>query len=252
MQESNLNSNTEGGADKEKELEDLRTKLQKFRLKEANQNGNMGHTDGDIPLIKTFENDISNQIKNNDLSRLDIKSRELSGNSHIISLAENTKSKTKYFYIFIALLSLILIAISSYFGYEYYLKSKKVEPIKIEVKRFFINDVWPSTSRDQVLKTNTSDATSTNDYIVVDIVNFEKVYSYLLQNENKIEGIAKGKFSYSNLGDFQDATVENIDMRIADCTEGTIIYGYVDKNKLLIANDLGKYIKEYKKLRGVQ
>lgn len=177
------------------------------------------------------------------VSKLSIISGEMDNGVSVLSVADKAKKLKKILLITFGVLFLVAASVGGYFYYQYV---NKPVPVVIEVKRYFIGDVWKGVSRDGTLRESTADATSTADIIIIDLVNFEKVYPYLLKNENKFESVATDNFKYTNLGDFQDATIENIDMRVADCNEGAIIYGYAGKDKLIITNDIGKYIKTYK------
>ncbi len=231
--------------DRETEIMSIREKLAKIRLaSDTKIVTNLSNPK--IPLVKTFENDIMSSMNDGSVSKLSIISGEMDNGVSALSVADKAKKVKKILLITLGILFLIAMSVGGYFYYQYI---NRVVPIAIEVKRYFIGDVWKGVNRDGTLRESTADATSTQDVVVINLLNFEKVYPYLLKNENKFESVALDNFKYTNLGDFQDATIENIDMRVADCNEGAIIYGYVGKDKLIIANDIGKYIKTYKTLK---
>ena len=223
----------------------IREKLAKIRAGESDESSS-SLSNTKIPLVKTFESDLMSQINDGSVSKLSIIKGEMDKGINVMSVADKAKSNKK---ILLITLGILFLVVASAGGYFYYQHINKPAPVVVEVKRYFIGDVWKSANKDVTLKENTSDATSTEDIIVIDLVSFEKVYPYLLKNENKFESVAKDNFKYTNLGEFQDATIENVDMRVADCNEGAIVYGYVGKSKLIIANDIGKYLKTYKALK---
>jgi hypothetical protein len=229
---------------RENEILSIREKLAKIRLAENDSSSSFSAPK--IPLVKTFEGDLMDQMNNGSVSKLSIIKGEMDNGVSVLSVADKSKKNKKIILIILGLLFVLGASVGGYFYYEYV---NRPIPVVTEVKRYYIVDVWKSVAKDVVLKDSTSDATSTEDVIVVDVLNFEKLYPYMLKNENKFEGLVKDKFRYSNLGEFQDATIENIDMRVADCNEGAIVYGYVDKSKLIISNDIGKYLKTYKDLK---
>ncbi len=231
--------------DRESEILSIREKLAKIRAGTSDESS-LGLSVPKIPLVKTFESDLMSQMNDGSVSKLSIIRGEIDNGINVMSVADKAKSNKKILLITLGILFLIATSAGGYFYYQYI---NRPIPVVIEVKRYFIGDVWKSTNKDITLKENTSDATSTEDIIVINLVNFEKVYPYLLKNENKFEGVAKDNFKYTNLGEFQDATIENVDMRVADCNEGAIVYGYVGKTKLIISNDIGKYLKTYKALK---
>jgi hypothetical protein len=208
-----------------------------------------------IPLIKTFQSDL---MEGGDATKLSQMQNNISQSYNIQSVADNLKTRKKIMVIAASILALLLIIGGGVYYYMYTQKKAAEEKVAAElkksqqIKRYYISDVWPEVSRDALLKENTGEATSTKDVIVINVKNFEKVYDYLIDNEKKMTGLATGKFDYTNLGDFQDATIENIDMRIADCNEGPVVYGYVDKDKLIITNDIDRYIKNYKAVKGIK
>jgi hypothetical protein len=227
------------------EILKVREKLAKIKLESEKEEVN-NFSSPKIPLVKTFESDIMQGVKDGSISKLSIIKGEMDNGVSALSVTDKSKNTKKILLVIFILIFLIAAGAGGYFYYFYINKPIAAE---VQLKRYFIGDVWPGTNTDTLLKENTKDATSTESSLVIDLLNFEKVYPYLLKNENKFENIAKNNFKYSKLGDFQDAIIENIDMRIADCKEGAIIYGYVGKDKLVIANDIGVYIKVYKSLK---
>lgn len=103
-----------------------------------------------------------------------------------------------------------------------------------------INNVWPSAASS--LGAYTGDATSTEKHIIIDIKDFNFVYQYLLQNESLFNEISN-RFGYNTLQPFHDTTINDIDMRVADGGVGAVVYGYVNQNKLLIANSLNEWLE---------
>ncbi len=199
-----------------------------------------------VPLIRTFEVDLLEQVKAGEVSKLSIIAGEMDKGINIQSVADNTNKKRKYILIFVCF---FIFAAMCAGGYYYYLMTKVVPVVKIDVKKYFIYDVWPGTLKDDTLRLGTGEATSTVDTTIININNFESIYPYIIENEDKLRSLAEDKYGYTNVGDFEDTTIENIDMRIADGNEGPVIYGYVDKKRLLISNDIGKYITKYKLLK---
>ncbi len=199
-----------------------------------------------VPLIRTFETDLLEQVKTGEISKLSVMAGEMNKGVDIQSMVDNTNQKKKFILIFSFAFLFLALCVG---GYYYYLSTKVIPVVKVEIKKYFIYDVWPGTLKDDTLRLNTGEATSTSDIVVINVGNFEKIYPYIIKNENKLKSLAEDKYGYTNMGDFEDTTIENIDMRIADGNEGPIIYGYVDKRKLLISDDIGKYIAEYKLLK---
>lgn len=199
-----------------------------------------------VPLIRTFETDLLEQVKSGDMSKLSVIAGEMDKGVNIQSVVDNTNKKRKI----ILISSLVFLFVAACAGgYYYYLSTRVVPEVKVEVKKYFIYDVWPGTLKDDMLRLNTGEATSTADTVIINVGNFEKVYPYILKNEDKLKSLGEDKYGYTDIGNFEDTTIENIDMRIVDGNEGPIIYGYVDKNKLLISDDIGKYITEHKRLK---
>jgi hypothetical protein len=223
----------------------IRQKLAKLRAETATETQTVSQIK--IPLIKTFEGE---QVEHNNTLHAIISDNkeELRDNGvNVMSVADKTKANKKILLIILATLFLLTAVVVGYFYYKHV--NRPLPVVVPQIKKYFIGDVWKSVNKDTLLKESTNEATSTEDIIIINISSFEKLYPYLLKNEDKFEGLAQDNFKYTNLGQFQDATIENIDMRIADCNEGPIVYGYVNKDKLLISNDIGKYIKTYKSLK---
>lgn len=203
----------------------------------------------EVPFIASMKDDL---LIKNDTESFD-------SGAYVQDIAEKHIRNRKIIFTIFTILIIIILSAFAYFYYIQKYKNANLNKVNskdltktLEVKKYFIYDVWQGVEKDSFLKENTGEATSTKDIILIDVKSFEKLYPYIIQNEYKIGFIAKNKYKYTNFGDFQNATIENIDMRIADCNEGAIVYGYIDKNKLLITNDIGEYIKIYKKVKSVK
>jgi hypothetical protein len=119
---------------------------------------------------------------------------------------------------------------------------------KTDAPKYTILDVWNDPESKKIFNYDT-EATSTDEVIVVKIKNFEYIYKAILEDEKVFTWLAKNKYSYFKMGPFSDTTVQNINMRVADGETGPFVYGYVDQNYLIIANSISSYIKTYKSLK---
>ena len=201
------------------------------------------------PIIRTFEGDILNAVRDDNISKISTLSRQLDSvnDSAIYDAANSMDRKKKMIKItlFTLFVLLILGAGASYYYFKVY---KKPAPIIVaEIKKYYVKDVW--TSAPFTFIQNTDTATSTDSSITANVKDFDALYYYSLNNEEVFKSLAKEKFGYNSLEKFVDISVENQDLRIADGELGAFVYGFVGKNYFLATNNLAEWIKISKTLK---
>lgn len=195
-----------------------------------------------IPTIRTLEGDMIGVLNRNELNRSDILAKELDrpGASQIQDAVEDIDRKKKIVTIVFAMI-LLLAAIGAGI-YVFYPKKQIVTQVKAPEKVYTIKDIWQAAPL--TIVNNTTEATSTDDYVVVNVKDFNNVYYFMLNNEELLSSLAKDKFGYEQLESFSDISVNNQDLRIADGATGPLVYGYVGKGKLLISNSLKGWLDQ--------
>ena len=190
-------------------------------------------------IIHTYESDAYAAIKNKKLDGIHIHALEtdnkngIEGNINI----ENVELLKKR--IFIAV-GFILFCILSYTGFYFYTKPKPVPVVVVPAKVYTVHDTWPQAGN--VLDNYTDYSTSTDIYIIVHVSDFDNMYSYILQNEPIFIALAREKFKLETLGAFKDVSVKNYDLRIADGSTGPLVYGYKNRDLLIISNSIENWL----------
>jgi hypothetical protein len=205
-----------------------------------------------VPHIRTFESDIFNSTRSDKgADRITILSDQLD----VQGMVNMQDKKHKAFLILTSVLVCCFVLGSAFAAYYIYVEKNKSLPVKaLEVKRYYVSDLFKEVKSIYLLKSFTSEATSSKNVFddklsyVINISNFDNLYEKIITQESIISDIAKIKYSYVAVSDFKDVTIQNIDMRIADGEEGLIVYGFFKKEKLIISNNINEYLKLYKGL----
>ena len=176
------------------------------------------------PVIHTLESDTFNMMENASVSQ------------------DTSADKAKKIRILIAFGLAILLSLLSVYLYFAFIKNKKpVQEAIIPVREYKLVDVLPEFN--SKLSSYTDLATSTEDSMIIDLLNFDNVYAFILQNEKWFGDVVGRRFELGNVSEFADIKIQNNDLRIADGESGPIVYGYVDQKKLIIAKSIEKWLK---------
>ncbi len=179
------------------------------------------------PIIHTLESDTLGMIQNIPAS---------------YSSPEDNVVRTKKILMIIAIGMLVLFcALSAYLYFTFIKKPTPVVEIINPPRIYKLVDVLPEFN--SKLSTYTNLATSTESSIIVDIVTFDNVYAYLIQNESTFGQILASKFNLGSVSEFTDINIQNNDVRIADGETGLIVYGYVEQKKLIITTSIEEWLR---------
>lgn len=201
-----------------------------------------------IPTIRTFDGDILNAVKSQHLDEKSILSQELDKTDIIQAAVANQQTKRKLTSLMLILL--IIISLTTLAGVYYYYSNSRIKSLAIEedlqskrsqIRIYKLEEIWADVP-DQI-KNNVSAATSTDSSVLVKISNFDELYPFLLNNEASLITLAINKFGYVSLDTFSDFPVENNDLRIADAGTGPLVYGFIDKDFLIISNSIREWLK---------
>ncbi len=198
------------------------------------------------PVIHTLESDTFDMMQKEKVSGI-ISNTKPFVNSSIyvngVSLAEGDSiARTKNIRIIIATFMLVLLAIlSTYIYFAFIKKPPLVAEIKVSPRVYKLVDVLPELN--SRLSEYTDLATSTDSSMVIDLVNFDNVYAYILQNESTFGQIVSSKFNLGDVSGFTDINIQNNDVRIAGGETGPIVYGYVEQKKLIITSSVEEWLK---------
>lgn len=183
----------------------------------------------EAPVIHTLESDTFDMLQN-----------PLASNLAIAEEANAERIKKVRVIIGIGML-VLLIALSLYMYFAFVKKPAPVVAV-IEPPRIYkLVDVLPELNSNLSMYTNL--ATSTENSVVIDVVIFDNVYAYIIQNEKQFGQIVGKRFGLGNMSEFTDINIQNNDVRIADGETGVIVYGYMEQKKLIIANSVEEWIK---------
>ena len=225
----------------ETEKDNISTLADRLRSGEAHPNT--------TPVIRTFEGDILNAVRDDNISKISTLSRQLDSvnDSAVYDAANSMDRKKKMITITLSTLFVLLIlgAGASYYYFKVY--KKPVPVVVAEVKKYYIKDMW--TSAPFTFIQNTDTATSTDSSVLADVKDFDALYYYSLNDEEIFKSLAKEKFGYNSLEKSVDISVENQDLRIADGELGAFVYGFVGKKHFLATNNLAEWIKISKTLK---
>lgn len=176
------------------------------------------------PVIHTLESDTFNMMENTSVSQ------------------DTSADKAKKIRILIAFGLAILFSLLSVYLYFAFIKNKKpAQEAIIPVREYKLVDVLPEFN--SKLSSYTDLATSTEDSMIIDLLNFDNVYAFILQNEKWFGDVVGRRFELGNVSEFADIKIQNNDLRIADGESGPIVYGYVDQKKLIIAKSIELWLK---------
>ncbi len=160
-----------------------------------------------------------------------------------VSIAEQERvARIKKIRIMLATFMLVVLAIlSTYIYFAFIKKPASVIEITNPPRVYRLVDVLPELSEKLALHTDL--ATSTDSSIIINIVDFDNVYAYLIQNESTFGQIVANKFNLGGVSGFTDINIQNNDVRIADGETGPIVYGYVEQKKLIITSSVEEWLK---------
>jgi hypothetical protein len=181
------------------------------------------------PTIHTLESDTIDMLQNPLASNLAI-------------AEEANAERIKKIRVIIAIgMSVLLIALSLYMYFAFVKKPVPVAAVVEPPRIYKLVDVLPELNSN--LSTYTNLATSTENSMAIDIVTFDNIYGYILQNEKYFGQIVGKRFGLGNISEFTDINIQNNDVRIADGETGVIVYGYIEQKKLVIANSVEEWLK---------
>jgi hypothetical protein len=186
-------------------------------------------------IIHTYESDAYAAIKNKKLDSLHIHALETDTKNGIegdIALGNNNDYKKGV----ILIAGFIFVCVLIITGYYFYNKPVPTPVVVVPVKQYTIHDTWPQIGN--VLDNYTDYSTSTDTYIIIHVTDFDNMYAYILQNEPVFIALARDRFQLNTLGAFKDVTVKNYDLRVADGYNGLLVYGYKNKQLLIISNSV--------------
>jgi hypothetical protein len=183
----------------------------------------------EAPVIHTLESDTFDMLQNPLASNLAI-------------AEEANAERIKNIRVVIAIGMLVLLVTLCLYVYFAFVKKPAPVAVVVEPPRVYkLVDVLPEFN--SILSTYTNLATSTKNNIIIDVVNFDHVYAYIIQNEKQFGQVIGEKFELGDVSEFTDINIQNNDVRIADGETGVIVYGYVEQKKLVIANSVEEWLK---------
>ncbi len=214
-----------------------------------------------IPIIRTFESATEtgeHEHVQADMPRGGVKKENISSPSaetNIQNMVHKQDRKHKAFLLLTLGLVFCFVSGAVFAAYYVYKEKNKPLPIKvIEVKKYYISDIFQDVKSISLLKSYTGEATSSKNVFDdkysygINVLDFDNLYQKIISQEGVISDIAKSKYGYASISDFKDVTIQNIDMRMADGEEGLVVYGYFKKEKLIISNNINEYLKLYNSL----
>jgi hypothetical protein len=162
--------------------------------------------------------------------------------SNLAIAEEANAERIKNIRVIIAIGMLVLLVTLCLYVYFAFVKKPAPVAVVVEPPRVYkLVDVLPEFN--SILSTYTNLATSTKNNIIIDVVNFDHVYAYIIQNEKQFGQVIGEKFELGDVSEFTDINIQNNDVRIADGETGVIVYGYVEQKKLVIANSVEEWLK---------
>lgn len=200
-----------------------------------------------IPVIRTFEDDILDQVRSGNIDQRkvlvdELDSRPFEQSTDIYAAAEQVERKKKIIIISSIILGLLILFGGGFVYYYYnYIRVVPQPVVEVPVKVYTVADIWTNPTTQLISYTST--ATTTESSIIVSIKDFNALYYYVLNNENIFNDVARNKFHYNSVDKFSDISVQNNDLRIADGESGPLVYGFVDKKFLVISNSLESWLK---------
>ncbi len=204
--------------------------------------------DNKIPVIHTLESDMNEFSKNEDSPVL--AAQQQLENRIIPDMSDNSGSKWKLL-IRVVLVVLVLIVVGFV---AYTLTTRKTaapvanKPATPKVKLFTVADIWPSMTT--TLASSTGEATSTNAFVIITVNDFNKTYSAVTQNEDKISELASRYFNIGELSTFTTSDLNNVTLRISDGGDRPMVYGYAGQKYLIFTTSIEDFFKIYEKLGG--
>lgn len=214
-------------------------------------NDTQNKTENNIPIIRTLESDILDQVKAGELDQRKILTEQLDSKPLYggdIYAAADKVAKRKKIILYSSLVLTILLVVGGILFYNYWSNLKNQTPTaEVPIKKYTVNDIWINPPIQLV--NYTGEATTTKDSIIVKIKDFNSLYYYSLNNETIFNQVAKDLYNYNTLGNFSDISIENNDLRIADGGNGPLVYGFLDKNYLIVSNGIDSWIRESKDLK---
>lgn len=201
-------------------------------------------SNNNVPVIRTFENDILDNVKNGNINTTNMLARELDNTTFtandIYGEALKLERKRRIMKISAGVFAFLLLV--GAFGYYYYVltKPKPTVVTEVPVKKYYVADYFKNPT--PKLIDYTGEATTTenlnNKILIINIKNFDNLYYYILNNESILSDVAKKYFNYVYISDFSDASIENIDLRISDGETGPMVYGFAGREHFLISNNI--------------
>jgi flagellar basal body-associated protein FliL len=204
--------------------------------------------EGDMPIIHTMESDSYDNIRKGNIDKIKILSGQMDTSQNSFAANGFVGNKKMLIISLIAALSFISIAGAGLFYFFVYKKPVAVEEVKLETPKYTILDVW-NDPQAQSIFSNTTEATSTQDSITIKIDDFDPVYKAILSDETIFANLARSKFKFYQLGSFSDLSVKDIKMRVSDGESGAFVYGYVDKNYMIMASSVSRFLELYNSLK---
>lgn len=202
---------------------------------------------GYIPVIHTMESDVYDNIRKDNINKIKILSGQMDTSGNTFE-ADNVIKRKRLIVIAGVAIFLLLISGAAAYYFLVYKKPVIIEEVKVEAPKYTVLDVW-NDPISKKLFSYTSEATSTDDSIVIRISNFDNLYQAILEDENVFKGLAKNKFKYFNLSTFNDVSIKNINMRVADGESGAFVYGYYKKDYIIITSSINRFVEIYESLK---
>ncbi len=198
------------------------------------------------PIIHTLESDTFDMMQKEKDGGVTANTKPFVNSSiylNGVSMAEQENiARIKKIRIMLATFMLVLLAIlSTYLYFAFVKKPAPVTDIVNPPRIYKLVDVLPELNSRLSMYTNL--ATSTENSIVIDLVIFDNVYSFLIQNEKEFGQIVGQRFGLGNISEFTDINIQNNDVRIADGETGSIVYGYVEQKKLIITSSIEEWLR---------
>lgn len=198
------------------------------------------------PIIHTLESDTLNMMQNQTLSGVPVATKQIVNTpiytNNISVASEANADRIKKIRVMLAVLMLVLLTLLSTYIYFAFIKKPAPVPEIINPPRVYkLVDVLPELNSRLSMYTNL--ATSTESSMVIDLVIFDNVYSYIIQNEKEFGQIVASRFDLGAVSEFTDINIQNNDVRIADGETGPIVYGYVEQKKLIITTSIEEWLR---------